>query len=192
MSKALSLDLRERVVATIDQGVLCREAAARFGVSAASAIRWQALMRKQGPVRPSPLRSDTTVPILAKGKTDIGRIWTYVLDDAPFGGTFASREGAHHRYLSAIHRRRLKPRFLPAVQPTDFNYPVDIHAKWHGARYRFSPSAIARASKTTRATSSMLPSSAWTGQALTASTSSGMATPEPGSACTAVNHSPRL
>ncbi|MBB4506701.1 IS66 family transposase [Rhizobium leguminosarum] len=29
---------------------------------------------------------DTTVPILAKGKTDIGRIWTYVRDDRPFGG----------------------------------------------------------------------------------------------------------
>lgn len=29
---------------------------------------------------------DTTVPILAKGKTDMGRIWTYVRDDRPFGG----------------------------------------------------------------------------------------------------------
>ncbi|GAB2208872.1 IS66 family transposase [Roseibium sp. ROS1] len=29
---------------------------------------------------------DTTVPILAKGKTDTGRIWTYVRDDPPFGG----------------------------------------------------------------------------------------------------------
>lgn len=29
---------------------------------------------------------DTTVPILAKGKTDTGRIWTYVRDDRPFGG----------------------------------------------------------------------------------------------------------
>ena len=29
---------------------------------------------------------DTTVSILAKGKTDTGRIWTYVLDDRPFGG----------------------------------------------------------------------------------------------------------
>lgn len=29
---------------------------------------------------------DTTVPILAKGKTDTGRIWTYVRDDSPFGG----------------------------------------------------------------------------------------------------------
>jgi transposase len=29
---------------------------------------------------------DTTVPVLAKGKTDIGRIWVYVRDDKPFGG----------------------------------------------------------------------------------------------------------
>jgi hypothetical protein len=31
----------------------------------------------------------------------------------------------------------LKPKFLPAIRPTQFNYPVDIHGKWHGARYRF-------------------------------------------------------
>jgi transposase len=30
---------------------------------------------------------DTTVPILAKGKTATGHIWTYVRDDRPFGGT---------------------------------------------------------------------------------------------------------
>lgn len=30
---------------------------------------------------------DTTIPILAKGKTVTGRIWTYVRDDRPFGGT---------------------------------------------------------------------------------------------------------
>ncbi len=30
---------------------------------------------------------DTTIPVLAKGQTDTGRIWTYVRDDAPFGGT---------------------------------------------------------------------------------------------------------
>jgi transposase len=29
---------------------------------------------------------DTTVPVLAKGKTRTGRIWTYVRDDLPFGG----------------------------------------------------------------------------------------------------------
>ncbi len=31
----------------------------------------------------------------------------------------------------------LKPRFLPTIQPTEFNYPVDIQGKWHGPRYRF-------------------------------------------------------
>jgi transposase len=29
---------------------------------------------------------DTTVPVLAKGRTDTGRIWVYVRDDRPFGG----------------------------------------------------------------------------------------------------------
>ena len=29
---------------------------------------------------------DTTVPVLAKGKTDIGRCWVYLCDDRPFGG----------------------------------------------------------------------------------------------------------
>ncbi len=29
---------------------------------------------------------DTTVPILAKGKTETGRVWAYVRDDRPFGG----------------------------------------------------------------------------------------------------------
>ena len=30
---------------------------------------------------------DTTIPVLAKGKTDTGRCWVYVRDDRPFGGT---------------------------------------------------------------------------------------------------------
>ena len=30
---------------------------------------------------------DTTIPVLAKGHTDTGRIWGYVRDDTPFGGT---------------------------------------------------------------------------------------------------------
>ena len=31
----------------------------------------------------------------------------------------------------------LKPRFLPTITPTPFNYPVDIQGKWHGSKYRF-------------------------------------------------------
>ena len=29
---------------------------------------------------------ETTVPVLAKGKTSTGQLWTYVRDDRPFGG----------------------------------------------------------------------------------------------------------
>jgi hypothetical protein len=31
----------------------------------------------------------------------------------------------------------LKPRFLPVIRPSNFNYPIDILGKWHGDRYRF-------------------------------------------------------
>jgi hypothetical protein len=30
-----------------------------------------------------------------------------------------------------------KPRFLPEIRSTPFNYPVDILGKWRGAQYRF-------------------------------------------------------
>ena len=36
-------------------------------------------MKAPRPTRP-------TVPVLAKGKTDTGRLWIYVRDDGPFGG----------------------------------------------------------------------------------------------------------
>jgi transposase len=58
MAKALSVDLRERVVAAVAAGASCREAAARFGVSAASAVRWCALVREAGSVAPGPLGGD--------------------------------------------------------------------------------------------------------------------------------------
>ena len=44
MSKALSLDLRQRALAAVrDEGLSHRQAAARFRVSAASISRWRAL-----------------------------------------------------------------------------------------------------------------------------------------------------
>lgn len=58
MSKALSVDLRERVVAAVAAGASCRAAAARFGVSASSAIRWCAQSRDEGTVAPGPLGGD--------------------------------------------------------------------------------------------------------------------------------------
>jgi transposase len=58
MGKALSVDLRTRVLAAVGQGATHREVAARFGVSAASVSRWRALQGAQGDLRPGPLGGD--------------------------------------------------------------------------------------------------------------------------------------
>ena len=52
MAKALSVDLRRRVIAAIDGGLSCRQAADRFGVSAASAIRWRSRHKEIGDIAP--------------------------------------------------------------------------------------------------------------------------------------------
>lgn len=31
----------------------------------------------------------------------------------------------------------LKPRFLPAIRPTAFNYPIDLLGRWRGSQYSF-------------------------------------------------------
>lgn len=45
----------------------------------------------------------------------------------------AAITAACQRFIDTI----LKPRFLPEIRPTEFNYVVDILGKWHGPRYRF-------------------------------------------------------
>jgi len=58
MGKPLSVDLRVRVVKAISEGMSRRQAAARFGVSAASAIRWQSLAERVGDAAPKPQGGD--------------------------------------------------------------------------------------------------------------------------------------
>ena len=54
MSKPLSMDLRERVVAAVlSEGMSARGAAARFGVSVSSAIKWVRRYRETGSVAPA-------------------------------------------------------------------------------------------------------------------------------------------
>ena len=49
---------------------------------------------------------DTTVPVLAKGKTDTGRLWTYVRDDRPCGGADPPAAAFHYsRSRSGEHPR---------------------------------------------------------------------------------------
>ena len=58
MSKALSVDLREQVVAAVSAGTSRRAAASRFGVSVSSVIRWCTLTRVAGSVAPGLLGGD--------------------------------------------------------------------------------------------------------------------------------------
>ena len=52
MTTALSVDLRKRAVTAVDGGLSRRQAAARFGVSISSAIRWTSRVRETGDIRP--------------------------------------------------------------------------------------------------------------------------------------------
>lgn len=54
MPRPCSMDLRERLVAAVEAGESRRSAARRFGVSAASAVKWVARSRAEG--RPLPRR----------------------------------------------------------------------------------------------------------------------------------------
>ncbi len=58
MSKALSVDLRVRVLAGVAAGLTHRQAGERFGVSAASVSRWRRREREQGDLRPGALGGD--------------------------------------------------------------------------------------------------------------------------------------
>lgn len=64
------------------------------------------------------------------------RRWVYV------GGRAANKPSEAEKQAIAASCERfiedvLKPRFLPEILPTDFNYCVDIFGKWHGNNYRF-------------------------------------------------------
>src|ERR1041384_4298429 len=52
MSRPLSNDLRERVVAAIAGGESCRTVAARFGVAVSSVVKWSQRYRATGSVAP--------------------------------------------------------------------------------------------------------------------------------------------
>ena len=98
---------------------------------------------------------DTTVPVLAKGKTITGRLWTYVRDDRPFGGphlegtgppaaVFAysrTREGEHaRRHLTGwvgILQADAFAGFNALYEPSRQPGPITEAACWSHARRKF-------------------------------------------------------
>lgn len=70
MPSALSIDLRERVVAALADGASCHGAAARFGVSVSSASRWAAPVRQEGQIGPC-ARGDDQRPQVIEAQADL-------------------------------------------------------------------------------------------------------------------------
>lgn len=58
MARTLSQDLRDRVVAVIDGGMSCREAAAHFGISISSPIRLRRIAFQHGKAVAKPCGGD--------------------------------------------------------------------------------------------------------------------------------------
>ena len=102
---------------------------------------------------------DTTVPVLAKGKTVTGRLWTYVRDDRPFAGPappavmfFYSRDrGGEHprRHLagySGILQADAYAGFNDLYVPLRKPGPITAADCWaHGRRNFFKLAHLARA-----------------------------------------------
>jgi transposase len=79
MARALSLDLRSRVLAAVAAGASHRQVAARFGVSAASVSRWRTRARQHGDARPKALGGDRRSARIERQAALIRR----VIDETP-------------------------------------------------------------------------------------------------------------
>ena len=65
-----------------------------------------------------------------------GRGWVWVAAESvhkPSAAEKAAISATCETFITGV----LMPRFLPEIRPTEFNYPVAIHGKWLGAKYRF-------------------------------------------------------
>ena len=107
---------------------------------------------------------DTTVPVLAKGKTDTARLWTYVRDDRPFGGRdppaavfYYSRDRAgehperHLSTYSGILQADAYGGYGRLYEPHRSPGPIEEAACWSHARRKFFVLADIEASARRRA-----------------------------------------
>lgn len=100
---------------------------------------------------------DTTVPLLAKYKTDIARMWTYICDDTPFAGARASgalfyysnnRKGEHSRQHLIGYQGILQADnytgYNALYDPGRAQGPITHAACWaHARRYFFELADVA-------------------------------------------------
>lgn len=75
MGQPLSMDLRTRLLASIDGGMSCRSAAVRFGVAPSTAIRWHAQRQATGSFAPKPQGGDTRSHRIEARREEILALW---------------------------------------------------------------------------------------------------------------------
>lgn len=74
MVRPYSLDLRERVVATVEGGQTCRAVAETFGVSVASVVKWSQRARETGSAAAKPMGGKRPVLLAGQRAFILGRI----------------------------------------------------------------------------------------------------------------------
>ena len=75
MAQSLSMGLRSRLSAAVDDGMSCRGAAARFGVAPSTAIRWQAQRSETGDFAPKPQGGNMRSRRVEEHDDDILGLW---------------------------------------------------------------------------------------------------------------------
>ena len=123
MSKALSVDLRTRVLAAVSAGASHREAAERFGVGVASVSRWRNLQLEKGNVRPGPLGGDRNSR-KTEAHADLIMAWLgehrdgtlFELRDALSAQGVVISKSALHRFLVRHDQTRKKRMARPVAR----------------------------------------------------------------------------
>ena len=75
MGHSLSMDLRVRFLAAIDEGLSCRAATARFDVAPSTAIRWVARRRETDSFASKPQGGDVRSRRVEERAADILALW---------------------------------------------------------------------------------------------------------------------
>jgi transposase len=124
---ALSVDLRVRVLAAIDEGSSCRAAAVRFGVAPSTAIRWFGQRRATGAVAPKRQGGDMRSRRIEERAADILSIWEGRKDISLEELRLALAETGLVVSVAGLHRffvRRGMTRKKRLVMPSSRTVPI--------------------------------------------------------------------
>ena len=129
MGRAYSVDLRERVVAAVDGGGSCREAAEAFGVSVATVVRWAQRFRATGTVAPKPMGGHRPLALVNERDWLLARLHAH---EAPGGSLHKAPGGTPHEG-EAPGTPHEAPGTLHEARGTLHPAPGTRHGTWHPA-----------------------------------------------------------